>query len=96
MHQVDLDNCCWMLLQDIHILKMEDSLLCFQDTHQAGLDKCCWLILDIHILMLEDSLKIHLPLDKGLKVLDLAFHMVADQDMEKVVEYCSRVVNWHH
>ena len=96
MHLADLDNCCWMLIQGIHILKMVDSLLCFQDTHQAGLDKCCWLILDIHILMLVDSLKIHLPLDKGLKVLDLAFHMVTDQGMEKVVEYCSRVVNWHH
>ena len=96
MHQVDLDNCCWMLIQGIHILKMVDSLLCFQDTHQADLDKCCWLILDIHILMLEDSLKIHQLLDKELKVLDLAFHMVTDQGMEKVVEYCSRVVNWHH
>ena len=97
MHQADLDNCCWRLIQGIHILKMVDSLLCFQDTHQAGLDKCCWLILDIHILMLEDSLKIHQLLDKELKVLDLAFHMVTDQGMEKVAaEYCSRVVDWHH
>ena len=46
--------------------------------------------------MLEDSLKIHLPLDKELKELNLAIHMVTDQGMEKVVEYCSRVVNWHH
>ena len=76
---------------------MEDSLLCYQDNHQAGLDKSCWLILDIHFLMLEqDSLKTHLPLDKGQKVPCWAFHMVTDQDMEKVVEYCSRVVNWRH